>query len=154
MFRVGLGARKCVLRSWKERQVGNPTYGPPQKIRHRSTSLFWRYLHWSCLLFPCSCKMNYIHYSKANFVLAVICNRGSKISTVNLAYYEEQNILNWVNRVSIFCDEEDIVTLHEFLTVGYIKTLQHQYGIYTTYLFKYDCLCNSHCSHIVDLNDF
>lgn len=98
--------------------------------------------------------MNYIHYSKANFVLAVICNRGSKISTVNLAYYDEQNILNWVNRVGIFCDEGDIVTLHEFLTVGYIKTLQHQYVIYTTYLFKYDCLCNIHCSHIVDLNDF
>jgi hypothetical protein len=51
--------------------------------------LFLRYLHWDCLLFPCSCKMNYIHYSKANFVLAVICNRGSEVSTGDLAYYKE-----------------------------------------------------------------
>lgn len=92
-FRMGLGARKWVLGSWKESRRDSSEI-PRTGHRRRSDIsaqdiLFLRYLHWDCLLFPCSCKMNYIHYSKANFVLAVICNRGSEVSTGDLAYYKE-----------------------------------------------------------------
>jgi hypothetical protein len=85
-FSIGLGAQEWVLGQWKESSE------IPRTDQRRSGNvaqdiLFLRYLHCDCLPFPCSCKMNYIHYSKANFVLAVIYNRRSEVPTGDFAYY-------------------------------------------------------------------
>ena len=79
-----------MLGSWKDGwrdRTGIPCTGHRKRSEIVHKIIFSSRFALRLCAFVSSCKMNYIHYSKANFVLAVICTMANGDSTEDRAYY-------------------------------------------------------------------
>jgi hypothetical protein len=79
---MGLGTRKWVFELWKDGwrdRPGIPCMGHRKRSDIVHKIIFSSRFALRMCAFVCSCKMNYMHYSKANFVLSVICSMGVEL---------------------------------------------------------------------------